>query len=1550
MPIGSTNVYYPGDLILSTVSSSGTSFIETKIVASTSSLIYFDNNARINSASLSSFTFGSSSYSLTSSYSVYAETASNAQNAQDILVYVKNTSGAIITKGSLVRIKDVENSGFNPTIELASFTNESGSANTLGYAYQQFAINDLGYVITEGKLTGVNTGNFSPGDLLYLSSSGQYTNVKPIPPNHGVRVGQVIRAHPTVGSIYVTIDNGAELDELHNVIDNSTTSSYGDLLTKSGSVWINSKNLTGSYTLSGSLTTNGAISALNVTASLLGTASWANNSISSSYSLTSSYINLSSSNVFVQGGNSFGTTALLGTNDAQSLALETNGTTRMSINSNGNVAINTSTSPSVRLSISDTHQGSLGSSSLSIATGQNQNQGLATSANDSGITNVYTVNNFTSSTAIQNQASFDQIIIAGSGSFSGSYRASRNGTLLSNTASLDSGGNITNTYLTNQISPNIPTFSIPNWTAGTQTYVDLITGNTTGSITNLYNHQIGSPFPSGGAGGITVTNSYGVYINKQKTTNIVTNGWGIYQADTGDLNIFAGKTRIGSTTTPVNTLDVTGNISASVVTASLFFGTSSWANNSISASYAVTASYVNISSSNVFLQGGNSFGTTALLGTNDAQPLVFETSGSERMRILSGGNIGIGTSAASELLDVYRLNTGGWNPRIVARDGTNAAFIGVYSGQPGVFAHNNALNAWANLYLNTSDPTNSVGSGNVFIGGNVGIGTTTPTALLDVSYGDYQNAGTLRLGADIGVNRSRTNNSRKYGSITGFPYNNFSASIQAIGIDAIDSSQTGLTIGGGSVSFASPTQIQFYTTSSTTAPGAERMRIDSGGNVGIGTTSPITKLHVYSPVAGAGSERTTPIDVLTLESENTTAQEFTGFGQSIVFRGSTYNNNTQRTLGKILHQINDDSVSTTRGTSLDFQLLTHATGSTLASRMYIKYDGNVGIGTSSPAFLLDVSGSSRHGFTSTNVHQFTGSVNINGSLFSDANITASNISASGNIIASRITSSNVLINGNLTVTGSIFASLFSASYIYITSSTLVVTDNIITLNALSPYQRYAGMEMYDSGSGNLSSFLWDGQGDYFFITGSGVNGKLITGPDGQTDLTSNYVPKATAGYKLGNSLIYDDGTNIGIGTPTPIQKLHVVGSTLITNNNYHYGYTLAGAQSNLIGISSADNILVGQSNVNHANTIIYGGLGVIDLNTSGSTRMRVTYDGNVGIGTTSPVTLLTVGSTTTTTSSMTLQGEYQSSVFNNTNIFNFRHGGFDRWRLITVQNSAASNDFDFRINSLNSATTDYNAYVTVKGLSGNVGLGVTNPSGRLHITASATSAESLIYLSKGSGSISQNFITAVNEINQASYRVTSDINGYTQQTLYRNGTAYVYHDAYWSSYINNANYTQGGLGIGTTSQTHGYGVTIARPATSGSLYVSGSSVFTGSVGISGSINLSGPIIYDNAVLLDFGRTTTPAISTNYVVLQNITGSYNSAFFDYFASSASNFRAGTVIAGWSGSSINYTEYSTTDIGNTNQLTMSVDLSSSFVRLLTTVSTTTNWNIKSSGRYL
>jgi hypothetical protein len=86
-------------------------------------------------------------------------------------------------------------------------------------------------------------------------------------------------------------------------------------------------------------------------------------------------------------------------------------------------------------------------------------------------------------------------------------------------------------------------------------------------------------------------------------------------------------------------IDVTGSISASFGSNTVgFFGTSSWAE---SASQALTASFV----SGAFLQGGNSFGETALLGTNDTQDLAFETSGSIRMTISSSGVVGIGSSS-----------------------------------------------------------------------------------------------------------------------------------------------------------------------------------------------------------------------------------------------------------------------------------------------------------------------------------------------------------------------------------------------------------------------------------------------------------------------------------------------------------------------------------------------------------------------------------------------------------------------------------------------------------------------------------------------------------------------------------------------------------------------------------------------------------------------------------------------------------------------------------------------------------------------------------------
>jgi hypothetical protein len=175
-----------------------------------------------------------------------------ANIGEDLYQYVYNSTGTSLTKGQVVYISGSQ--GNRIAVKLASATAEQGSANTLGFVAETILSGAEGWVQTEGNLRRLNTTGLIGGDLIFLSTTpGAYTQSIPTPPNHSVRLGYAERIDATQGSIYIKIDNGYELRELHDVIDTSTTASYGDLLVKSGSVWRNSKQLTGSYGLTGSL-------------------------------------------------------------------------------------------------------------------------------------------------------------------------------------------------------------------------------------------------------------------------------------------------------------------------------------------------------------------------------------------------------------------------------------------------------------------------------------------------------------------------------------------------------------------------------------------------------------------------------------------------------------------------------------------------------------------------------------------------------------------------------------------------------------------------------------------------------------------------------------------------------------------------------------------------------------------------------------------------------------------------------------------------------------------------------------------------------------------------------------------------------------------------------------------------------------------------------------------------------------------------------------------------------------------------------------------------
>lgn len=111
------------------------------------------------------------------------------------------------------------------------------------------------------------------------------------------------------------------------------------------------------------------------------------------------------------------------------------------------------------------------------------------------------------------------------------------------------------------------------------------------------------------------------------------------------------------------------------------------------------------------------------------------------------------------------------------------------------------------------------------------------------------------------------------------------------------------------------------------------------------------------------------------------------------------------------------------------------------------------------------------------------------------------------------------------------------------------------------------------------------------------------------------------------------------------------------------------------------------------------------------------------------------------------------------------------------------------------------------------------------------------------------------------------------------------------------------------------------------------------------------VFSDNTVLL--GSYQAPALlTTNKIVLTASgsftlsslqTASYDGAFYDYTARSGSNARAGSMMAIWSGSSVNFTETTTLDFGSTTGLSLGVFVSGANM-VLTGSATTTAWTIK------
>lgn len=160
-----------------------------------------------------------------------------------LLAYVTNADSVTITKGQPVYA--FGGTGDRLTVKLAYNSTDATSAQTVGLVLStSIAANQKGLIIVNGQLDGLNlfpTATWADGDAVYLgATAGTVTKTKPSAPNHLVYLGFVTTAsNGSAGRMYVRVQNGYELNEIHDVAISSPTNGQTLTYNSTTSLWQN---------------------------------------------------------------------------------------------------------------------------------------------------------------------------------------------------------------------------------------------------------------------------------------------------------------------------------------------------------------------------------------------------------------------------------------------------------------------------------------------------------------------------------------------------------------------------------------------------------------------------------------------------------------------------------------------------------------------------------------------------------------------------------------------------------------------------------------------------------------------------------------------------------------------------------------------------------------------------------------------------------------------------------------------------------------------------------------------------------------------------------------------------------------------------------------------------------------------------------------------------------------------------------------------------------------------------------------------------------------
>lgn len=869
--------------------------------------------------------------------------ATTLQVGQEEVVLVHNNTGSALTDGQVVYVTG--STGNLPSVSLADASLESTSAATLGVVTETIANGADGFVTLSGIVNGLNTLAYNEGDLLWLSeTAGQFTNIKPVSPAHLVLIGYVIKRAGGNGSIFVKIQNTQELAESSDVLISAPEVDGQGLFLQTVSgvqLWRNRSiaDVLG-YTPANAATTL----TINGTAfDLSANRSWTVGDVRTdgSYSNPSWITALAWSKIT-------GTPTTLsgyGITDAvqTSRTITINGVTQdLSANRTFNVGTVTSVTATSPLFSSGgatpniTIQQASGSqsgflSSTDWTTFNNKQNALTNPVTGTGTTNY--LPKFTGASTIGNSQVFDNGTNVGIGTTSPTAKLDVLGVFRSLMPSDPLSGMITAKILSYSINPyglifrgydsGVNSIQTQRESNDSELYGlslqplggNVLIGTTTDAGQRL---QVNGSIKSGFANTSALlvqsngTATTGAAIAIQQLTpegDTIIFGdyepyaeYGIIARNVLDSIDFTGGSTNGSLDS-YNITNRTGNTRTAYVKAriGLDSGISSFGGNvgirttSPSAPlHLVTPTGVNFQNAIRFEKAGG-YGEVNLENyytTGSNYGFGIDVAGTTMMVVNNLGNVGIGTSSPAT--------------RLMVQDSGNT-FVGHFSGlnqTNGVAIGTNSLNvAVIQGYTRTFSATNNIALQTD--GGNLLVGTTTDNgARLQVS-GDQTINATQTYTLSLNNTAQDTRMQFQVNGTQTFQLSSSSSQVNIFGTANIP--------------------MIFYTNST------ERMRITSGGDVGIGTSTPDVFGRFYTRTFGISSSSSTAIQINGGSG---------GYGQ-IDFGAAGV-----RTAG-----ISASANETQWGSVTAIPAIIYTNGS---ERMRITSSGNVGIGYTSPTYQLQV--------------------------------------------------------------------------------------------------------------------------------------------------------------------------------------------------------------------------------------------------------------------------------------------------------------------------------------------------------------------------------------------------------------------------------------------------------------------------------------------------------------------------------------------------------------------------------------------------------------------